>query len=565
MKKKRKSLQQKLAIIFTFIILFIVAFSLFLYKNATDTIREETYEKMSVQAEYYQKILEMEVSNGLTQQLEFFNNRRLVFLAKPNSGLSIYEERESVLDVRERIWIITESNSLIQGGILYIPGTEYRITSASINRMTQFDLDDMEYYLQTAGEELHFDGENFYSVRNNMNFVFIIFYSSRQIVENLSLFNVSANGGSFIYHVNSDVMLESNSSEVTGRMILEQLVRDEQGVYERVQRVRLGNDNYLVFVGEQGKLGIFVQYIEEASLMEKLNVFWRYAILVLLLIIVMSVVFVLYTRRVIHDPLNILVQAFGKLKEGNFKEHIYHNNQDEFTYLYQSFNDMEDRLSQLIDEVYVQKNLAQYAQMKQLQAQINPHFLYNSFFLLRRRIKRQDYEGAEEIASHMGDYFKYLTRDGSDFISLKQEIEHAKSYAAIQQARFAGRVRVEFEQLPPEAENIIVPRLIVQPLLENAFGHGLEDKVSDGILRVGFQREENLFFICVEDNGEGIGDEVIADMRESLEEANPDEITGMINIHRRLNTCFHGNGGLWIARSSLNGVAITIRIPLEEE
>ena len=565
MKKKRKSLQQKLAIIFTFIILFIVAFSLFLYKNATDTIREETYEKMSVQAEYYQKILEMEVSNGLTQQLEFFNNRRLVFLAKPNSGLSIYEERESVLDVRERIWIITESNSLIQGGILYIPGTEYRITSASINRMTQSDLDDMEYYLQTAGEELHFDGENFYSVRNNMNFVFIIFYSSRQIVENLSLFNVSANGGSFIYHVDSDVMLESNSSEVTGRMILEQLVRDEQGVYERVQRVRLGNDNYLVFVGEQGKLGIFVQYIEEASLMEKLNVFWRYAILVLLLIIVMSVVFVLYTRRVIHDPLNILVQAFGKLKEGNFKEHIYHNNQDEFTYLYQSFNDMEDRLSQLIDEVYVQKNLAQYAQMKQLQAQINPHFLYNSFFLLRRRIKRQDYEGAEEIASHMGDYFKYLTRDGSDFISLKQEIEHAKSYAAIQQARFAGRVRVEFEQLPPEAENIIVPRLIVQPLLENAFGHGLEDKVSDWILRVGFQREENLFFICVEDNGEGIGDEVIADMRESLEEANPDEITGMINIHRRLNTCFHGNGGLWIARSSLNGVAITIRIPLEEE
>lgn len=565
MKKKRKSLQQKLAIIFTFIILFIVAFSLFLYKNATDTIREETYEKMSVQAEYYQKILEMEVSNGLTQQLEFFNNRRLVFLAKPNSGLSIYEERESVLDVRERIWIITESNSLIQGGILYIPGTEYRITSASINRMTQSDLDDMEYYLQTAGEELHFDGENFYSVRNNMNFVFIIFYSSRQIVENLSLFNVSANGGSFIYHVDSDVMLESNSSEVTGRMILEQLVRDEQGVYERVQRVRLGNDNYLVFVGEQGKLGIFVQYIEEASLMEKLNVFWRYAILVLLLIIVMSVVFVLYTRRVIHDPLNILVQAFGKLKEGNFKEHIYHNNQDEFTYLYQSFNDMEDRLSQLINEVYVQKNLAQYAQMKQLQAQINPHFLYNSFFLLRRRIKRQDYEGAEEIASHMGDYFKYLTRDGSDFISLKQEIEHAKSYAAIQQARFAGRVRVEFEQLPPEAENIIVPRLIVQPLLENAFGHGLEDKVSDGILRVGFQREENLFFICVEDNGEGIGDEVIADMRESLEEANPDEITGMINIHRRLNTCFHGNGGLWIARSSLNGVAITIRIPLEEE
>lgn len=564
MKKKRRSIQQKLAILFTFIILFIVVFSLFLYKNAADTIREETYEKMSVQAEYYQEILEMEVGNGLTQQLEFFNNRRLVFLAKPNSGLSIYEERESVLDVRDRIWIIKESNHLIEDGILYIPGTEYCITSAAIDRMTPSDLEDMEHYIRTAGEELQFDGENFYSVRNNSNFVFVIFYSSRQIVENLSLFNASATGGSFVYHENGDVILESRSCNVTGREILDQLNRDEQGAYEKVQRVRLENENYLVFVGEQGKLGVFVQYIEEASLMRKINVFWRYVILILLLIIVMSVIFVLYTRKAIHDPLNILVQAFEKLKEGNFREHIFHKNQDEFTYLYQSFNDMEDQLSQLIDEVYVQKNLAQYAQMKQLQAQINPHFLYNSFFLLRRRIKRQDYEGAEEIASHLGDYFKYLARDGSDFIPLKQEIEHAKSYAAIQQARFAGRVRVEFEPLPPEAEDKMVPRLIVQPLLENAFGHGLENKVSDGILRVSFYRRENRFFICVEDNGEGTGEEALADMQASLEKANPDEVTGMINIHRRLNTYFHGNGGLEIKRSVLGGAAIIIRIPLEK-
>lgn len=564
MKKKRRSIQQKLAILFTFIILFIVVFSLFLYKNAADTIREETYEKMSVQAEYYQEILEMEVGNGLTQQLEFFNNRRLVFLAKPNSGLSIYEERESVLDVRDRIWIIKESNHLIEDGILYIPGTEYCITSAAIDRMTPSDLEDMEHYIRTAGEELQFDGENFYSVRNNSNFVFVIFYSSRQIVENLSLFNASATGGSFVYHENGDVILESRSCNVTGREILDQLNRDEQGAYEKVQRVRLENENYLVFVGEQGKLGVFVQYIEEASLMRKINVFWRYVILILLLIIVMSVIFVLYTRKAIHDPLNILVQAFEKLKEGNFREHIFHKNQDEFTYLYQSFNDMEDQLSQLIDEVYVQKNLAQYAQMKQLQAQINPHFLYNSFFLLRRRIKRQDYEGAEEIASHLGDYFKYLARDGSDFIPLKQEIEHAKSYAAIQQARFAGRVRVEFEPLPPEAEDRMVPRLIVQPLLENAFGHGLENKVSNGILRVSFYRRENRFFICVEDNGEGTGEEALADMQASLEKANPDEVTGMINIHRRLNTYFHGNGGLEIKRSVLGGAAIIIRIPLEK-
>lgn len=136
----------------------------------------------------------------------------------------------------------------------------------------------------------------------------------------------------------------------------------------------------------------------------------------------------------------------------------------------QERNDMEDRLSRLIEEVYVQKNLTQKAQLKQLQAQINPHFLYNSFFTLSRRIKRQDYDNAEEFARHLGNYFKYLTRDGSDFIALRQEVEHAKSYATIQQARFSSRVRVCFEQLPDSCSGLMVPRLILQPLLENSFG-----------------------------------------------------------------------------------------------
>ena len=98
------------------------------------------------------------------------------------------------------------------------------------------------------------------------------------------------------------------------------------------------------------------------------------------------------------------------MKEGNLNQHIYRNTEDEFSYVYSGFNDMEDRLKHLIDEVYIQTNLAQRAQLKQLQAQINPHFLYNSFFTLSRRIKRQDYENAEEFAKHLGNYFRYLTR-----------------------------------------------------------------------------------------------------------------------------------------------------------
>ena len=119
---------------------------------------------------------------------------------------------------------------------------------------------------------------------------------------------------------------------------------------------------------------------------------------------------------------------------------IRHEGQDEFGQLYDGFNRMKERIGKLIDEVYVQTSLAQRAQLKQLQAQINPHFLYNSFFILSRRIKRGDYDNAVEIAEHLGDYFRFLTRNESDYIPLRREVEHAQSYAAVQAARFVDRI-----------------------------------------------------------------------------------------------------------------------------
>ena len=251
--KWTQSLQKRLALVFAVIIVSVMLIVLLLHNRAVHIIRAETYEKMSVQADYYQDILETEVENGLTQQLEFFNNRRLVFLGVPNSGLSAYEEREAVLDVRERIWIITQSNNLIQSGILYIPKTNRYIDSGSAHRMTQKDMEDMERYLRANENDLYFDGESFYSVctgetggivADSPTFVFVITFSSKQIEDNLSLFNVSTEGGSFLYDEEYDAMLGRDSSEVTGREIWERLTRNEEGEYESVQNVRIGGKRY---------------------------------------------------------------------------------------------------------------------------------------------------------------------------------------------------------------------------------------------------------------------------------------------------------------------------------
>lgn len=574
MNSKKQSLQQKLAMVFAVIIVCIMLIMLLLYTRTVNVIRQETYEKMHSQAEYYQNIFDMEIQGELDLQLEFFNNRKLPFLASPVIGLEPYEEREALLNVQERIRTITEASSFTKSGVLYIPGTNYYVSSSTVRRMSDADWEDMDRYLENRDISLQFDGEDFYSVRTgetgnliteNPNYVFVLFFSGSRIEENLALLNASSKGGAFIYNEKEDVVLESASVDCTGRQILEYLERNDSGSYKSVQRLKVEGRAYLVFVGKEGTMGVFVQYAEEASLMKDIRQFLYYYMVFLAIMIGMSVAFILYTRSVVHRPLNTLVQAFERLKEGNLKEHIYHGKKDEFSYLYQAFNDMEDRLENLIDQVYVQKNLAQRAELKQLQTQINPHFLYNSFFILSRRIKRQDFEKAEALAMHLSDYFKYLTRNGADFIPLRKEMEHAGSYAAIQQDRFSSRLQIIFEALPEAYGELPVPRLIVQPLLENSFEHGLENKESGGILKVGYQAEADRLLICVEDNGEAADEDVVRRMRESLEAEDLNEITGLVNIHRRLKIFFHGNGGLLIDRSASGGISITISIPVAGE
>ncbi|MCX7657034.1 MAG: histidine kinase, partial [Treponemataceae bacterium] len=161
------------------------------------------------------------------------------------------------------------------------------------------------------------------------------------------------------------------------------------------------------------------------------------------------------------------------MEEGDLKTRIEYERKDEFGYLFHSFNRMVDKLDELVNQVYVAKILAQKAELKQLQAQINPHFLYNSFFTLQRTIIGEDIDKAALYAEKLGSYFKYITRNRQEEVALEKEVEHARIFTDIQSMRFSRRIKIEFGCLPEECRDWIVPRLILQPLLENAFEHGL--------------------------------------------------------------------------------------------
>ena len=294
--------------------------------------------------------------------------------------------------------------------------------------------------------------------------------------------------------------------------------------------------------------------------------------LTIIWLMVMSVcVYVFFTGiiRMIHRPLGKLVHAFQKVESGNLSIRINETAKSEFHYLYKGFNDMTGHLETLINEVYEQKMLLQKAEFKQLQAQINPHFLYNSFFMLQRTIQNNMQEEAVQISKELGIYFQYITRNQADFVYLKDEYLHANIYSSIQARRFEGRIQMEFGELPAMYTYCKVPRLILQPIIENAYNYGLENKCSDGFLRVGFQNVPEGLSITIEDNGDELSDEKIDLLNQKLESAvdfsDSAEITGLVNIYKRIRSYYNNDSTLKVSRSELGGLQVTIWIATKED
>ena len=268
------------------------------------------------------------------------------------------------------------------------------------------------------------------------------------------------------------------------------------------------------------------------------------------------------TFQLVHKPLRRLMQAFGEMENGNMTVSIQHRRRDEFRDVYQSFNHMAVMMDQYVNQSLKQELMLRRAEVMQLQAQINPHFLYNSYFMLHRMVKRRDWQNAEKFSEYMGDYFRYITRNAEQLVPLRLEAEHAKIYSEIQEMRFGGRIRVEFGEVPEKAEALPTPRLILQPVLENAFEHGLKDTEENGLVRIRFQDTEDGCVITVEDNGDTLSNERLEALSTSMDDE-AGETTALKNICHRLR--LHSTDGLAfvLRRSEIGGLCVQMTIRRE--
>lgn len=262
-------------------------------------------------------------------------------------------------------------------------------------------------------------------------------------------------------------------------------------------------------------------------------------------------------RHFFNKPYAKLLGAMNEVSRGNFDVRLDDKISSDFQYIYDGFNYMTSSVSGYIEENYRQKVMRTESEFKALQAQINPHFLYNCFANIRSFCKMGDIESVALMTENLSKLFLYITRNAAPIVPLCNEAENLQNYLQIQQMRFGDRILVEVQELPEEFRDVPIPKLCLQPIAENAYKYAFADKDSGGIFRVGYAVSGNELSITLEDNGD-VSDRQIAEIARSLTDAA--ETSGIVNVSRRLRHYADGYGRVEVTRSSLGGLCVTLRL-----
>lgn len=293
------------------------------------------------------------------------------------------------------------------------------------------------------------------------------------------------------------------------------------------------------------------------------------SISIITIAITISLIIILYFSKLISDRFKFLRDEMEKVVDGNFNIEEVMEGKDEISESYNDFYKMVISIKKLIDEVYIQeleqKKLIvkqKDAQFKMLASQINPHFLYNTLETIRMRAFCNGDRELATIVKKLGKIMRRNLEVTNDVVSLKSELEMIEGYLDIQSLRFQGKVEYDFN-IEVEVERYDILPLLLQPIVENAFKHGLEASVSIGKITISIYDEVGYLIVEVSDNGVGINKEKLDFINDKLrnhKNSNSKSI-GISNVNERIKMFYGDEYGLYILSTLDVGTKVIMLLP----
>ena len=258
-----------------------------------------------------------------------------------------------------------------------------------------------------------------------------------------------------------------------------------------------------------------------------------------------------------------LVEAFAAVKQGNLDRQIVVKPGNELAVVADAYNHMTESLRTLMKQNEAEARASLLSEVRQLESQFNPHFLFNTLENIKFMVRLEP-EAAVQMIMSLSELLRYSINNTVRRATLAQDLDYTHSYIRIQQYRFGSRLHYE-ETIDPQAGGCLIPKLLVQPVLENAIKYG---EAADGTItvRLRVERQGDCLVLTIQDDGLGMPPEKLDYLRQLLAgEENSTIHTGLYNIHRRIQLIYGSAYGLTVACEPERGTCIQMRIPFGQK
>lgn len=373
------------------------------------------------------------------------------------------------------------------------------------------------------------------------------------------------------------------TTEIESKQWLQSLMRNIDTLEKRVDDIResaeiggryneniemLDNNIYILTELIQDDIQYYIYYqtknmeLVTNTVNQQVQDFILLCSVVIVILVLLGIVVAVLIVSGMLKPLQELYHATQKVSEGDFEVRTNVDTQDEIAVLAQGFNDMAENMQDLFDKIKEDEQKMRRSDLRLLQEQINPHFLYNILDTIVWLIEGDETEKAVEMVVTLSSFFRLVLSKGKEFISIREEEQHISSYLKIQQMRYHDILEYDI-QMDAVLYDFQILKLTLQPLVENSLYHGIKYKRAKGYIHINGEKEGNLIHLTVRDNGVGMDEEELAQLREEI--SRPCKETekgfGLANVNERIRMYFGTEYGMTIQSQKGVGTIVELTIP----
>lgn len=298
-----------------------------------------------------------------------------------------------------------------------------------------------------------------------------------------------------------------------------------------------------------------VQKLKLDYLTRDIDKIMNYTQIVVLIVLFLCALLCTLFSRAITQPLRELTDTVKRIPKSDLQPNERQYTIREVDALNSQFNSMVVDIGNLMEQIRAQEKEKHTAQLKLLQAEINPHFIYNTIELINYTALKNNDQTVCEIVHALGRFLRLSLNNGKDWLTIAQEVEHVTNYAKLQSFKYEGSFEIEWN-IAPEVLDGYTLKLLLQPLVENCLVHGFASTGGVGCIRICAMREKDSVIFTVADDGEGINDETA---QRILTRATPGY--GVYNVNQRIHAAFGPEYGLTFSTQSRGGTCVSVRIP----